>query len=422
MLIATDAFPPNCGGSGWSTWELARGLRARGHTLAIIQPRPGAAGHHVREYDGFTIDEFAAWAPAVPVLRTYFKNERLTPALADHLERIIRRDQIDLVHAQHVLTTPAAIAAAHTCGIPAVATVRDYWPVCYWATLLVDPEASDLCPACSAAGMQRCLRPRAGLGAPIAYAAIPYMRRNLATKRSALAQADAIVAVSTTIAQDLRARAPELAATRIEQIPNPFDLSAIRTVATAQRRPLAGPYAVYVGKLETNKGADLLPRIARLAALEMPLVAVGDGALRATIERDAARSAVDIRCTGWLSREAVLGWLRSATLLVFPSRGPESLSRVLVEAAALGVPVAAIDTGGTRDIVHHGVTGLLSSDEDGCARDVARLVSDSELAGRLGAAARAHADAQFDATAVVNRVERLYGELVGQRAQDRVNG
>ena len=38
ILIATDAFPPVCGGSGWSTYELAKGLRARGHDVTIVQP------------------------------------------------------------------------------------------------------------------------------------------------------------------------------------------------------------------------------------------------------------------------------------------------------------------------------------------------------------------------------------------------
>src|SRR5205085_408397 len=40
ILIATDAFPPVCGGSGWSSYELARGLRARGHRITVVQPRP----------------------------------------------------------------------------------------------------------------------------------------------------------------------------------------------------------------------------------------------------------------------------------------------------------------------------------------------------------------------------------------------
>ena len=37
ILITTDAFPPTAGGSGWSTYELARGLRARGHDIFIVR-------------------------------------------------------------------------------------------------------------------------------------------------------------------------------------------------------------------------------------------------------------------------------------------------------------------------------------------------------------------------------------------------
>ena len=61
VLIVTDAFPPICGGSGWSTYELARGLRARGHELVIVRPRvdsrTSAADRGARDadeaYDGF---------------------------------------------------------------------------------------------------------------------------------------------------------------------------------------------------------------------------------------------------------------------------------------------------------------------------------------------------------------------------------
>ena len=40
VLIATDSFPPNCGGSGWSTWELVRGLRDRGIAAMVSGAGP----------------------------------------------------------------------------------------------------------------------------------------------------------------------------------------------------------------------------------------------------------------------------------------------------------------------------------------------------------------------------------------------
>ena len=78
VLIATDAFPPVCGGSGWSTYELARGLRGRGHEVLVVQPRPGSPERlRERAYDDIRVVEFGAAAPNLPYVRNYFKNERL---------------------------------------------------------------------------------------------------------------------------------------------------------------------------------------------------------------------------------------------------------------------------------------------------------------------------------------------------------
>ena len=60
---------------------------------------------------------------------------------------------------------------------------------------------------------------------------------------------------------------------------------------------------------------------------------------------------------------------------------------MLLEASALGVPIAAMNTGGTPDIVKHGETGLLSSTPEALADDVRRLAEDEPLRRQLGAAA-----------------------------------
>ena len=423
ILLATDAFPPICGGSGWSTYELAKGLRDRGHDVMIIRPVVGpglpppreasAARHDSSEYDGFRPVEFSAWAPRVPFVRNYFKNERLYRRFETFLRDVIRRHGVDIVHAQHLLTGPPSIAAARHEGVPVVCTIRDYWPVCYWSDLIYDRAVDTLCPGCSAAMMTRCLRPRAGALWPLAVPMIPYMRANLALKRRSLSTADAVVAVSTTIANDLRARAPELASTRIETIPNPVDVAGIRAQAERSARPMAGAYAVYVGKLEPNKGvAKLLVAIER-AQLDWPLVVVGDGSERLRLEAATRQSGRDVRFTGWRPRNEVLAWLRHAQLLIFPSHGPESLSRVLLEASALAIPIAAMDTGGTGDIVVHEETGLLSASAEELGDDVARLRNDEALRARLGEAARERVARTFETAVVVGRMEQLYRELTG---------
>ena len=95
ILVATDAFPPVCGGSGWSTYELARGLRARGHR---VTGRPAEARHPAGTYasersTAFVSLEFGATAPPIPYVRNYFKNERLYPRLADFLADLIARER-----------------------------------------------------------------------------------------------------------------------------------------------------------------------------------------------------------------------------------------------------------------------------------------------------------------------------------------
>jgi glycosyltransferase involved in cell wall biosynthesis len=420
VLLATDAFPPMCGGSGWSTYELARGLRESGHEVLVVQPRPGTpAGTGSTSYDGFPVTVIGLHAPAVPFLRSYFKNERLYPRLGRQLATLAGEHGIHVIHGQHVLTAPSAVRAGALCRVPVVCTVRDYWPVCYWADLIHDRGADHLCPACSEAGMLRCVRPRAGAAWPLAVPFIPYMRRNLAAKRAALARADAIVAVSSAIARDLRVRAPELAGSRLEIIPNPVDVTSIVRAATAAARPLPEPYAVYAGKLEPNKGAQYL--VPALAAARLPwlTVVVGDGSLRHELERRAREADVPLRVLGWRPRNEALAWVAHADLLAFPSHGPESLSRVLLEAGALGVPVAAMDTGGTRDIVRHEETGLLSDSPAQFACDLDRLARDEPLRRRLGQAARDHVSSRFAAREVAARVARLYADLVNQRTAGR---
>jgi glycosyltransferase involved in cell wall biosynthesis len=85
---------------------------------------------------------------------------------------------------------------------------------------------------------------------------------------------------------------------------------------------------------------------------------------------------------------------------------------VLLEAAAIGVPIAAMHTGGTGDILEHGVSGLLSSTPEELGDHVARLASDRALAGGLARRAREHVDAHFDTTRVVGRFEALYRDLI----------
>jgi glycogen(starch) synthase len=413
ILIVTDSFPPGCGGSGWSTWELAAGLGRRGHHVEVVTieiGRPG--GLAAATYEGMPVTVFRAPAPRVPALRNVIKNEWLWGRLDAYLRRRLRAAPVDILHAQHVMSTIPSIRAGAATGTPVVATVRDYWPMCSWSDLIVNPEQPQLCPACTSAMMTRCIRPRAGRAWPLALPLIPYMRANLSTKRRTLARSAAVIAVSHAIAGDLRSRAAELGSTDIVTIPNPIDMRPLDDVHASAATPRAGEYVLYAGKLATNKGVQhLLPAIAR-AGVALPIVIVGDGPLRGALEQEARQRGLDARFLGWQTRPEVWRWMRHAALVAFPSYGPESLSRVLIEAAALGAPIAAMDTGGTRDILIDRETALLSSDVHGFSRDLALLAADPALRARLGSAARADVRVRFAAPAVVARVDDLYRRVI----------
>ena len=412
ILIATDAFPPVCGGSGWSTYELARGLRQRGHHVVVVQPTEGAPQP---PYDGFDVVSFPSPAPRLPFVRNFVRNERLYVRLQRFLGRLIRDERIDIVHAQHVLTGPPAIAAAQALRIPSVCTVRDYWPVCYWGDLLRTDGPDPICPACTVSSMVSCLHTHAGAAWPLAVPAIPYMRANLRLKRAGLQGASTVIAVSRSVAADLRERASELSGVRIETIPNAVDVPRVRDVGDRRGRPIPLPYAVFVGKLTRSKGVNLLIDVLQRAALRIPLVVLGDGPDRAALERAAAAVGQDVRVLGWLERDEVFRWIRHARVLVFPSVWKEPLSRVLIEASALGVAIAAMDTGGPSDIVVDGETGLLSRSPGELAVHVARLVADETLHARLASGAARRAEVVFDVPVVLSQVEGLYAQLSALR-------
>jgi glycosyltransferase involved in cell wall biosynthesis len=416
ILITTDAFPPNSGGSGWSTYELARGLRSREHAVLVVRVSTAMRGSTAEStYDGFRVIDFRAFAPELPGVRNYFKNERLYRKLAKYLTRLISAEKIDVVHGQHVLSCVPSVEAAKRAGIASVCTVRDYWPVCYRSDLIHSPAGQALCPGCSYAAGTQSGRPRIGVTGLATSTVRTYLAANLRRKQEALANANAVIAVSSRIADDLRTRSAILKGVAIAVIPNPVNTSAVAAFVE-KPSPLTEPYAVYVGKIAPNKGTRFLVDVVRRAELDWPLIVVGDGPDREQMEKDAAQSRRDIRFVGWLDQADTASWLTHASMLIFPSSGPESLSRVLIEASAAGVAIAAMNTGGTPDIVQDEITGLLSETPQELATDVRRLRGDAPLRGRLAHAAANHARKTFEASVVVERIEGVYRRaLEGRR-------
>jgi glycosyltransferase involved in cell wall biosynthesis len=235
------------------------------------------------------------------------------------------------------------------------------------------------------------------------------MLGDLRAKRTALHRAGATLAVSEAIGHELRAAGIP----RVEVVPNMVDAEETLAQAAPEASfPLPERFLLFVGKLEENKGARLLVPAVAAARTGLPLVVLGEGGLAHAVKFDAAAAGVPLLLRGWAEREDVLRALARAEALVFPSLWPEPLSRVLLEALALGVPIAAMDTGGTREILGEGerAAGLLVTDTDGLTDAVADVVRDAALRRDLSERARARARA-YSPAALVPRYEAVYRRL-----------
>jgi glycogen synthase len=418
LLIVTDAFPPRCGGSGWSASHLAKGLARAGHDVRVVEPSPGLTGVRTRRYEDIEVCNFGFVFRDVPYLRSILREKVLARRLREFLKRELGTRPVDLVHAQHLLSASPAVAAAKAVGVPAVVTVRDYWPRCYFTTAHVGGES---CPDCSVSKMLRCMREKSPRGYLAGIPMIPYMRKSVRRRQMVLREADAVVAVSGYIAD--RVVRPIVGEDRTHVIPNSVDLAEILRVSReASQNELPERFLLFAGKLNALKGALFALEILQRLRHRVTLLMLGQGVDAPEIERRAAERRLDVRLLPWVDNAEVLRIMRRATLVLVPSLWPEPLSRTVTEAMAVGVPIAATDSGGIHDQLVHGESGLVLPRDAGLfAQAVDRLLEDPPAAERFVAAARARVQEGFDHSVVLPKLESVYRGLLerGKSAADR---
>ncbi len=119
----------------------------------------------------------------------------------------------------------------------------------------------------------------------------------------------------------------------------------------------SGGYALFVGRLATEKGISLLLDAWTRLPEDKQLKVIGDGPLASMVEQAAAeRTSIE-----WLGRKSLhemYGYLKDAAFLVFPSLWYEALPRVIVDSLAVGTPLLAVNIGAMGDLIHDGQEGL----------------------------------------------------------------
>jgi starch synthase len=249
-------------------------------------------------------------------------------------------------------------------------------------------------------------------------------------ERTAIEAADAVIAVSGAMREDILACYPALEKDRVHVVHNGIDTTLYQPDHGTDALDRIGldrsrPYVLFVGRITRQKGVPHLLRAVRDIdpAAQVVLCAGAPDTPEIDQEfRDLYRELSRVReDVHWipqmLPRPEVIQLLTHAAVFVCPSVY-EPLGIVNLEAMACGTPVVASRVGGIPEVVADGETGVLVTLDDdfeaGLARALDQVLGDPEAARRMGEAGRERAVEEFGWAAVARRTVRLYEEILKQ--------
>lgn len=369
------------GGTKRHLHEVSVGLHARGWRVEVACPRVRAEAHGDTS---FWDDLEAAGVPlhAVPMERRIASRVNIEAIGA--LARVIREasPRIDVVHAHSAIggavARLAVLAAAPLGRRPAVV----YTPHGF---AFLD-------------------------GSPARRRAFLVVERVLGLAT------DCLIGVSPTEAE-VAWRLRVVPRERVVAIPNGIDPASMPSPddgvrARAEEGWGDGPVVITVARMTPQKDPPTWLRVAARVAAARPdvrFVWIWGGETSADVQAEAARLGIADRIAFPGYRRDARRLVAGATVFLLTSRF-EGLPYSLIEALAVGVPVVATDVTGTRDVVRHGVTGLLApaGDVEGLAAHVLTMLADPTHAATLASAGRDDVGHRFSIQAMVDATATVY--------------
>lgn len=230
--------------------------------------------------------------------------------------------------------------------------------------------------------------------------------------------ADAILVLSPSMADDLSLRKPRYEKKLYEHGARPVEVERFRPTVSYDERDLR---IGYLGRLDEEKGVDVLTEVVKHLPDNITFVFVGDGALRPRIEDELSEKIESdaVELTGWVEHDEVPDYLNSIRLLVMTSR-TEGVPTTALESMACGTPVCSTPVGGVPDIVKDSETGFLL-DDDASPKDIAEriedAVEDADLA-EMSDSARDFVAENYSFDAVVEEYRRVFRNVAGDRGSD----
>jgi starch synthase len=416
--LMTREFPPYVyGGAGvhveYLSRELARKIDVEVHAWG--EPPAGAKEAEKESAPGLQQEQSAGslevhfeqpWSAISGGTTAKFKGA--LEALSLNLLENLHLDKLDVVHTHTWYVSMAGFLAKKLYGIPFVLTTHSLEPLRAW-------KAEQL-----------------GSG----YALSSWM------ERTAVLDADAIVAVSNGTKADILRAYPEVDPARIHVIYNGIDLQQYqRTADTAALRKYGvdgtQPYVLFVGRITRQKGVThLVEAIEYLPAGTQVVLCAGAPdtpeiatEMRDKVEAAKAKGGNVVWIEQMVSKEEAIQLYSHCAVFCCPSVY-EPFGIINLEAMACGAPVVASATGGILEVVVEGETGHLVPFEadpvtgfprepqqfaEDLAFRLSALLADPGKARAMGAAGRRRVEAQFSWTAIAEQTIALYRELIAAR-------
>lgn len=362
VLFVSDAFMPYIGGAEKSALTILSVLAQQGVEVAVLTNRYTGTKRHEshsnleinreklfseRSFDFFQRCLF--YLKAIPMIMKY-----------------IITFKPDVILTQQLVSIPA-ITVGNFFHVPVVAIIHDYWPICYYRSLLTSNR--EICSS-----YDRCFReiyacvnnhaqvffPRTKepRGLPPLFAAVLsiFIFVHTLAAKQLVRRADAIIVVSHFLRKTLISTGID--SRKIKVVYNPVVVDDQRKMEVK-----GSPHLLYVGRLDIKKGVEFLLKAMQQVCMRVKdarLTIVGDGPREDRFRLLAKSLHIDhcVEFLGKVSDNHLTHLYNSCTVVVVPSIWAEPFGRVVAEAIMHRRPVVASNVGGIPELIDQ-KTGVL---------------------------------------------------------------
>jgi glycosyltransferase involved in cell wall biosynthesis len=324
---------------------------------------------------------------------------------------LLRKEEPDIVHVHNtfMMISPSIYEACQEGGVPVVQTLHNFRLLCPAWTLARDGQ---VCEECVDSGLWRSVLHGCYRDSHLMSAAVALMLQVHRSRGTWNDQVDGYVALSDFARRKFIDGG--LLAGKIHVKPN-----FVSPDPGEREKP--GGCALFIGRLSPEKGVSTLLAAWEKLNTRIPLIIVGEGPLRQSLEAEAnARNLDSVTFTGWLSAEEARAAMKNASFTVAPSVCYEGFPMSIAEAFACGTPVLCSGLGGMQEIVDDRRTGLhfTAGDADDLAAKVEWAWEHPAQLATMGKEARREYETCYTADRNYARLMQIYEQTMSSYARN----